>query len=86
MAQRKKQTETDERKKVPEGGKEPETEKDEPAVVNSEATSKEVQEERMTPVKTEVAEPSSVNDSELSSNEGVTGEQKQEETNSVDKK
>lgn len=83
MAQRRKQTETDERKKVPEGGKETETENNEPVVVNSEATSKGVQEEGMTPEKTEVAEPASV---KLNSNEGVAGGQKQEETNSADKK
>lgn len=81
MAQRRKQTETDEQKKVPEGGEEMATENNEPAVVNSEPSSKGVQDERMTPEKTEVAEPASV---KLNSNEGVTGGQ--EETNSVDKK
>lgn len=80
MTQSIKQTETEEGKKVPEGGKETEPENNEPVVVNSEATSKE---ERMTPEKTEVAEPASV---KLSSNEGLMGGQKQEEPNSVDKK
>lgn len=90
MAQKRKQTETDERKEVPEGGKESEDENDEPALVNSKATRKEVQEESMKPeedaVKTEVAEPASGKDGELNSNEGVIGGQKQEETNSVDEK
>lgn len=86
MAQKRKQTEMDERKKVPES----EDENDEPALVNSKATRKEVQEESMKPeedtVKTEVAEPASEKDGELNSNEGVIGGQKQEETNSVDEK
>lgn len=90
MVQKRKQTETDERKKVPVGGKESENQNDKPALVNRKVSRKEVQEESMKPeedtLKTEVAEPTSGKDGELYSDEGVIGGQKQEETNSVDEK
>lgn len=90
MIQKSEQTEADERKKVPVGGKEREIQSDKPALVNNKVSRKEVQEESMTPeedtVKTEVAEFASGKDDELYSNEGVIEGQKQEENNSVGEK
>ena len=92
MGQNSKQTETDESKKVVNGGKEGENEKDKPALVNSEVIKKDVQEESVKPeeeaVQTEVgkAEPASGKDGELCSDEGVIKGQKQDETKSVGEK
>ncbi|XP_041797152.1 flocculation protein FLO11-like [Chelmon rostratus] len=92
MVQNIKQTDTDESKKVVDGGKESENGEDKPAPVSSEVIKKELQEERVKPeeyeVKTEVgmAEPASGKDGELFSDEGVIEGQKQEETKSLAEK
>ncbi|TKS70122.1 Capping protein [Collichthys lucidus] len=92
MVQKSEKAEMDESKKVAVGGKESENEKDEPALINSEVMSKEMQEESVKPeedpVKTEVetAEPASGRDRELSRDEGVIDGQKQEETKSASEK
>ncbi|XP_076583645.1 uncharacterized protein LOC143318975 isoform X2 [Chaetodon auriga] len=89
VVQKIKQTDTDDSKKVIDGGKESENEEEKPARVNSKVIKEELQEESVKPeedaVKTEVgmAEPASWKDGELFSDEGVIEGKKQEETKSV---
>lgn len=89
MVQKSKQTETDESKKVVDGGKESENKNEKPALVNSEVIRMKEQEESVKPeedtmkTKVGVAEPASGKDGELHGDKGAMEGQKQEEFKAV---